>query len=60
MATHSSVIAGKILRMEEPGRLQSMEWQRVRHDLVTEHIPPTLTHVTCECCGLQTTLARLT
>ena len=22
---------------EEPGRLQSMRWQRVGHDLVTEH-----------------------
>ena len=39
MATHSGVIAGKILRKEELSRLQSMGSQRVRHDLVTEHIP---------------------
>ena len=32
MAMHSSALAWKIPRMEEPGRLQSMELQRVRHD----------------------------
>ena len=32
MATHSSILAWKILWIEEPGRLQSMESQRVRHD----------------------------
>ena len=32
MATHSSTLAWKIPWMEEPGRLQSMEWQRVVHD----------------------------
>ena len=32
MATHSSTLAWKIPRMEEPGRLQSMGSQRVRHD----------------------------
>ena len=32
MATHSSTLAWKILWMEEPGRLQSMRLQRVRHD----------------------------
>ena len=32
MATHSSNLAGKIPWTEEPGRLQSMELQRVRHD----------------------------
>ena len=32
MATHSSTRAWKILWMEEPGRLQSMGSQRVRHD----------------------------
>ena len=31
MATHSSILAWKIPRME-PGRLQSMASQRVRHD----------------------------
>ena len=32
MATHSHVLAWKIPRTEEPGRLQSMRSQRVRHD----------------------------
>ena len=32
MATHSSILAWKIPWTEEPGRLQSMELQRVRHD----------------------------
>ena len=32
VATHSSTIAWKIPWMEEPGRLQSMGLQRVRHD----------------------------
>ena len=32
MATHSSILAWKIPRTEEPGRLQSMESQRVGHD----------------------------
>ena len=32
MATHSSILAWKIPRIEEPGRLQSMGLQRVRHD----------------------------
>ena len=32
MATHSSILAWRIPRMENPGRLQSMGSQRVRHD----------------------------
>jgi len=32
MATHSSILASKIPWTEEPGRLQSMGLQRVRHD----------------------------
>ena len=32
MATHSSIHAWKTLWTEEPGRLQSMGLQRVRHD----------------------------
>ena len=35
MTTHSSILAWKIPWMEEPGRLQSMGLQRVRHDWVT-------------------------
>ena len=32
MATHSSILAWKIPRTEELGRLQFMRLQRVRHD----------------------------
>ena len=32
MATHSSTLAWKIPWMEEPGELQSMGSQRVRHE----------------------------
>ena len=32
MAIHSSILAWKISCTEEPGRLQSMGSQRVRHD----------------------------
>ena len=32
MATHSSILAWRTPGMEEPGGLQSMESQRVRHD----------------------------
>ena len=35
MATHSSILAWKIPWTEEPGGLQSMGWQRVRHEWVT-------------------------
>ena len=34
-ATHSSILAWRISWTEEPGRLQSMGWQRVRHDCAT-------------------------
>ena len=37
MATHSSILAWKIPGREEPGGLQSMGSQRVRHSSVTEH-----------------------
>ena len=35
MATHSSILAWKIPWMEKPGRLQSMESQKVRHNRAT-------------------------
>ena len=35
MATHSSILAWKIPWTEDPGRVQSMGSQRVRHDRVT-------------------------
>ena len=37
MATHSSILAWKIPRTEEPGGLQSMGLQRAGHNWVTEH-----------------------
>ena len=36
MATHSSILAWEIPSTEEPGRLQSMRLQRIRHNLATE------------------------
>ena len=33
MATHSSILAGRIPWTEEPGRLQSMGFQRVGHNI---------------------------
>ena len=41
MATHSSILAWRIPWTEEPGGLQSMGSQRVRHDLVTKQQLPT-------------------
>ena len=40
MATHSSILAWEVPWIEEPGGLQSMGLQRVRHDLATKHIHP--------------------
>ena len=37
VATHSSILVWKILWTEEPGRLQSMGSQRIRHDWATKH-----------------------
>ena len=37
MATHSRILTWEIPRTEEPGGLQSMRPQRVRHDLLTKH-----------------------
>ena len=36
MATHSSILAWEIPWTEEPSKLQSMEKQRVRHNLETK------------------------
>ena len=36
MATHSSILAWEMPWTEEPGGLQSMGLQRVRHDIVTK------------------------
>ena len=44
MVTHSSILAWKVLWTEEPGKLQSMGSQRIRHDWahrkITVHILP--------------------
>ena len=37
MATHSSILAWEIPWREEPGGLQSMGSQKVRHDFATVH-----------------------
>ena len=37
MAVHSSILAWKIPWTEEPGGLQFMGLQRVRHDRASEH-----------------------
>ena len=34
IVTHSSILSWRILWTEEPGGLQSLDLQRVRHDLV--------------------------
>ena len=36
MATYSSILAWKIPQTEEPGRLQFLGLQRVKHDLASE------------------------
>ena len=55
MAIHSSTIAWKISWTEEPGRLESMGSQRVRHDWVTSHshscsslMPSIYLHIYCD------------
>ena len=40
MAIHSGILAWEIPWTEDPGGLQSMELQRVRHNLVTNPPPP--------------------
>ena len=37
MTTHSSILAWRTPRIAEPGGLQSMGSQRIKHDLATEH-----------------------
>ena len=38
MAIHSSILSWEISWAKEPGRLQSMGWQRVEHDLTTKQL----------------------
>ena len=44
MATHSSILAGRIPRTEEPGGLWSMGLQRIRHDWATKHSSSSCLH----------------
>ena len=37
MVTHSSILEWEVLRVDEPGGLQSLGLQRVRHDLVIKN-----------------------
>ena len=41
MATHSSILAWKVPWTEEPGGLESIELQGVRHDRMTSYISGT-------------------
>ena len=45
MATHSSILACRISWTEDPGGLQSMESQRVRHDWSTKHTAHTRSEI---------------
>ena len=45
MATHSSILVWEIPLIEEPGRLQSMVSQRVRHNLATKQEMSPLTEL---------------
>ena len=49
MATHSSSLAWKIRRAEEPGGLQSMGSQRVGHDWVTNTLANLKDHLFSDC-----------
>ena len=42
MATHSSILAGGIPRTEEPGGLQPMGLQRVRHNGAQHRTEPNI------------------
>ena len=45
MAAHSSILAWRIPWTKEPGGLQSVGSQRVRHDLATKQKQPCNTHI---------------
>ena len=56
MATHSSILAWEISRTEGHGGLQSMESQRVRHDLAARQQRRMLMYNSL-CCTLETNRA---
>ena len=45
MAAHSSILAWRIPQIEEPGGLQSVGSQRVRHTVIHESVAVTNTHI---------------
>ena len=49
MATHLSVLAWEILWTEDPGGLQSIGLQRVRHNLVTKEQQQTRAIIGVQC-----------
>ena len=49
MATHSSILAWRIPWTEEPGRLQAVGSQRVRHDWVTFYLRFSYNSLFCLC-----------
>ena len=51
MATHSNILAWRIPCAEGLGGLQSMESQRVGHDLLTKHNKPYLVSPLLPPCG---------
>ena len=53
MATHSSILAWRIPWTEEPGRLQSMGSQRVRHDWATSTFTVTQQIISSSDCDVQ-------
>ena len=54
MATHANFLAWIILWTEEPGGLQSMRLQRVRHDLSTQtHMLTTFCTINTVACAIQ-------
>ena len=58
MATHSSILAWRILQTEKPGRLQSMELERVRHDGSNWHAFRSMLHNLQEFGGFQWSVGR--
>ena len=53
MATHSSILAWRIPRTEEPGGLQSMGLQRVRYNLATNTFTLYMYQVHSRCWEIQ-------
>ena len=52
LSTHSSTLAWRIPWREEPGGLQSMESQRVRHDCVIKTFTFKIVRIQCICGNL--------